>query len=388
MQTERHIRRLVQELVLPDQADQVIQRPKYWTAFFCQLFFDRCDELIFDHPQIGLESAQYGPELVELTARETRIDEEEASLRLRAIGVVGSAHRACDDLEAAADTYELGFNLLSKEQIGKDEKANFFFRVAVLRYCQNRIEQAFDLAEQAVSIYRETTDDIKAKHLGEALTIRGFLSKMVSDHGSAAKDFSEAVRCTDPKKYERIHHVASHNLAWALAESSIDQRALGAVAKHLREGRRFLAKRPRSRQKFRMLWLEATIMLRLGSTRRGEAHMRKARQGFIDLENGFDLALVSFDLVEFVSQHEQWEEARQLATETVELFGAVCADKQANDALELWSDAVSAKSLTKEMLTSTRETIQQRIMLAFRESRTADSSGHLHKNGLPLERLY
>lgn len=130
MQSERHIKRLVRELELPEQADLVIQRRKYWTPRFASLYLAQCDELE---------------------------------------------------------------------------------RVA---------------------------------HLGEALTVRGFLYDMSGDSERAVADWSEAIACTDPACNARVHFCASHNLAGVLTRRTIRPKTLTRVMKHINEGRAFLAKTP------------------------------------------------------------------------------------------------------------------------------------------------
>ena len=48
--SETHIKRLAREFVLPDEADLVIQKQKYWSPAFCWLYFERCDALIWEAP--------------------------------------------------------------------------------------------------------------------------------------------------------------------------------------------------------------------------------------------------------------------------------------------------------------------------------------------------
>ncbi len=363
MQSLENIKRLIRELDLPDQADLVIQRAKYWSPTFCRLYFEKCDELIFDDGRAGLEAAEVGPELVALVSRFSRDSEPRPPLRLRALGVLGSAYRAVGDLVRSEEIYQDGLRLLRTEHVPTTEKANFLFRLAVLRSVQNRPDQALNLASGSVRVYRESNEPIRRLHFGEALVIRGYLYKQSGDLAAAMKDWSEALSCTDPRSKPRVHHCASHNLACGLvAKGAVDSRSLSTVEGHLSKARKFLSKRPRSRQKLRLVWLQGLIMLRFGSTRRAEAALKTARRGFLEMAAAFEFALVSLELGRHLYGSRELEKLEVLAVETQQLFSTLCADQKANRALAIWKDAVLATTVSTQAFTSAWQTVQRRAI--------------------------
>jgi tetratricopeptide (TPR) repeat protein len=367
MQSHEHVKRLIRELELPDQADLIIQRAKYWSPDFCWLYFERCDELIFDDSHAGLQAAEVGPELVALVSRFCRDPEPSRPLRLRALGVLGSAYRAVGDLTQAEEIYRDGLHILRAGQVPVFERANYLFRLAVLRTAQNRLDDALELASGSVRIYRESSEAIRKRHLGEALIIRGHVHDQAGDTAAAMKDWSEALSCTDPKTRPRVHHCASYNLAYGLvAKGAIDSRSLSRVEGHLSKARKFLSKRPRSKQKLLLIWLQGIVMIRFGSTRRGEAALKSARRGFLEMEAAFELALVSLDLGKHLYRSRELDELKELAIETQQLFSALCADAQANQALVVWRDAVLARSVSIEAFASTWQTVQRQAIGAPR----------------------
>ena len=359
MQKMEHIRRLIRQLDLPMQADQVLQRPKYWTAAFCWLYFEKCDDLIFDDPQGGLEAAEAAPELVSLVDRFSRDPAPRAPLRLRALGVLGSAYRAVGELEEAEEIYEGAFRLIRRQPVPEEDVANLLLRVAVLHTTQCRLDRALKLADKSVEIYRRSSDEARKIHLGEALTNRGYCHFEANDHASAMKDWSEALSCTDPRRRPRVHHCASHNLACGLVATTIDSSSLAAVESYLRQARRSLSKRPRSLQKLRIVWLQGMIMIRFGSTRRGEAALVAARRGFVEMEAPFDMALVSITLGRYLRDSRQFSQLQTLASETRQLFAALCPDERAKRALAIWNEAISANSVSNRAFSAVWRTVEQ-----------------------------
>ncbi len=366
VQSEQHIRRLIRELELPDQADQVIQRPKYWTPAFCWLYFERCDELLFGDPQAGLQAAEFGPELAALVSRFDRQTRLHPRLRIRALSVLGSAQRAVNDLEQADVTYAEGLRLLAAEPFPASEKANLYLRVAVLRSVQHRGAEALAKIEESVRIYRQSSQRLRQQHLGEALTIRGFIYDFNGESNRAMKDWSEALSYIDPQLKPRVHYSATHNLAFGLARRATCSADLAEVEVYLDRARRFLSKRPRSLQKLRLIWLQGMIFIRFGSARRGEAAFRTAREGFLAIEASFEMALVSLDLGRYLHRSHRFAELRALAIETYQSFAESRADERAQKALKTWRDAVLAESVTAEAFAVAWRTIQQRVDQSLR----------------------
>ncbi len=363
MQSYEHIKRLIRELELPEQADLVIQRSKYWSPRFCWLYFEKCDELIFDDARAGLQAAEVGPELVALTDRFNRDPEPRPPLQLRALGVLGSALRATGDLVQADAIYLDGLGLIQRERIPASEKANFMFRLAVLRSVQNRMQEALHFADGSVRVYRSAKNPTRQRHLGEALVIRGHLHGLIGNNAAAMKDWSEALSCTDPKIRPRVHHCASHNLAYALVEKgAIDSRSLSTVECHLTRARKFLSKRPRSKQKIQLVWLQGIIVMRFGSIRRGEAALKSARSGFFEMEAPFEFALVSLDLGRYLFRNREFDKLLALATETQHLFSTICSDPQANKALSVWQETILAQKASIDAFSSAWQSVQQRAI--------------------------
>ena len=362
-QSQEHIKQLIQELDLPSQASQVLQQAKYWTQAFCWLYFEMCDDLIFDDGHAGLQAAEVGPELVSLVSRFSRDSEPCSPLRLRALGVLGSAYRTSGDLIQAEEIYQDGLRLLREEHIPAPEQANFMFRLAILRSVQNRMPEALRLASGSIRTYRAASKALRQRHLGEALVIRGCLYGMAGDTSAAMKDLSEALSCTDPRARPRIYHCASHNLAYSLVvKGAVDSRSLSTVENYLTKARKFLRKRPRSRQKLQLVWLQAIIMMRFGSTRRGEAALKTARRGFLEMGAAFEFALVSLDLGRYLYRNLEFDELRMLAIETQQLFSTLCSDPRANQALTIWKEAVLAKTVSREAFVVAWQSVQQRAI--------------------------
>ena len=358
MPSDEHVRRLARELVLPDEADLVVQRPKYWTPEFCWLYFDRCDELIAEVPADGLVAAEVCPELVYLTQTVTRKPQDR--LHVWALGVLGSAYRATDDLHESDETFEEAFRKFSRSDlVRKCDLANLLFRVAVLRSFQHRYDRATKLATRSVRLYRETSEDVRRRRLGEALAARGYIYHMSDNLALAMQDWAEAIRCTDVRLTPRVFHAVAHNLAYGMTQGVVPSGDLSQIEVYVTQASRYFSGRPLSVPKLKVQWLRAMIMMRFGSTRRGEALYRKVIRGFMKLGNIVDMALVSVTLGKHLFHEGRLGELQELAIETSGTCGRLCKDELVERAVYIWKEAALAKTVSAEVFQTTWQVLER-----------------------------
>lgn len=352
MPTAEHVKRLVRELELPDQADLVVQQPKYWTPEFCWLYFERCDALISEVPTHGLAAADVCPELVYLTKTVTRQPQDR--LRLRALAILGSALRATDESDQAENTYRQAFELIREsDTILQSDAANVLFRYSYVLCFRNRYEAAVKAASQSIRIYREASSETRRRHLGEALTARGFVHHMHGHLELAMKDWGEALPSTDVKLTPRVFFAVVHNLALGMTESVVPPYDLATIEEYVAQASRFFSGKPLSVPKLKVLWLRGLIMMRFGSTRRGEALYRKVIAGFLKLGNIVEMALVSVTLAKHLHAEHRSEELEELAIETARVCERLCQNQEIARAVFIWKEAVVAQTVSEKVFTTT-----------------------------------
>ncbi len=350
--TDEHCKRLVRELVLPDEVDLVIQKPKYWTPTFCWLYFDRCDQLIADIPAHGLVAAEICPELVYLTRTVTR--EPQDRLELRALAVLGSGYRATDDLDQAEATYKQAFELIrTSKEILQSDAANVLFRFSYVLAFRQQYEKALQIASQSIGIYRVAPDEVKRRDLGAALTARGYIHHMFGHLPLAMKDWGEAVACTEVKLTPRVFFAVVHNLAFGMTESVVPAGDLSTIERYLSQASRYFSSRPLSVPKMKVLWVRAMVQYRFGSTRRGEASYRKAIAGFLKLGEIVDVALASVSFGRHLHREGRYDELKHLALETHEIVERLCPLEDIKSAILIWKETVCAKTVSAEVFATT-----------------------------------
>ena len=358
MPSEAHVRRLARELVLPDEADFVIQRAKYWNPAFCWLYFERCDELIWEAPEDGLAAAEVCPELVSLTETQTRRPQDR--LQLRALGVLGTAYRTTDELNRAEEIYKTAFELIRRSKsVLQSDAANAFFRFSYVLSARHRCESAVEVAGQSIGIYREAAKDVRRRCLGEALAARGY-----AHHGNgcldlAMKDWGEAIACVDEKRAPRVFYTAVHNLALGMMQGVIPAADLSQVEKYVTRARRSFTKKLLSVPKMKVCWVLGMIQMRFGSTRRGEAAYKKTIDGYLQLGEIIDAVLVSVTLGKHLHHESRFDDLEALAIETNEVCERSCEHEPVKRAVLIWKETVLAGTVTGEVFKTTWKVLEK-----------------------------
>ena len=358
MSSDEHIRRLARELVLPDEADLVVQKPKYWSPAFCWLYFERCDALIWEAPESGLVVAEVCPELVSLTEKQAR--RPQGRLRLRALAVLGTAYQTTDEPDRAEALYKRAFELIRRSKsIFQSDAANVLFRFSYVLCVRHRDEQAVEVASQSIGIYREAPKDIRQRRLGEALLARGYVHHRNGCLDLAMKDWAEAVSCADEKRAPRIFYTAVHNLALGMMKGGVPARDLCRVERYVTCASRSFTRKLLSVPKLKVCWVRGMIQMRFGSTRRGEASYKKAMDGFLQLGEILDVALLSVTLGKRLHQEGRLEELKDLAIETNTVCERLCEQDAVRRVVLIWKQTIVAGTVTAGVFATTWRVLEK-----------------------------
>ncbi len=357
--TEKHARRLLSELEphLPGEAERVLESRSYWDPGFYDLFLEYTEELIFRDPQAGLEVARNAVRLAHTLAEGDTPESRKAhqTRLVRAFGVLGSAYRAAGHPNTAEEQFRAALRLCRNSGFPASVQADLYWRLAVLRAYQKRFDEALKLAADSLKLFRAEGD-----HCGEgiALTTSGTILAIARRFSQAVSTLSETLGTY--KLPPRAEYSATQNLGGALSQA--DNPDLDTALNHLHRAKQMLGPR-RSVQKSKLHWIEGMIFLRRGSAfiERGEQRLRKALMGFLKFQVPYEIALVSLDLSTLLRFQKRWFELEELAADTYLRFQELREDAEALAALGLWHDAVQSRSLSEELISEVKATLEARM---------------------------
>lgn len=339
----------------PERRALVETSPRFHGLKLCELLQAKGREAWFDDPASAVELAElavviagrldvehYGVGLVEET-------------RALAWAHLGNASRIASDLRRSEEAFETAEAHLGRSGGDAMTEAQILSFKASLRNSQGRFDEAAELLDQAIAIYREAKD----RHLeGKALIQRGMILGDRGRFAEAARFLRRGLSRIDPAEEPRLLISARHNLTLYLEESGRHQEALSALEKT----RGLYLNLGEPTHLVRLRWLEGKIARGLGRLKDAEIALREAREAFIERGIGFDAALVALDLAMVYVQRGETAEIKRLALEIIPIFESRDVHQEALAALLLLRQAAEAEEVTVALL--------DRVGSFLREERT------------------
>lgn len=323
----------------PERPERIRTEVRFHALKLCDLLLKRSRESWFRDPARAVELARMAVETADwLDAGyygESLVEDERAS----AWAHLGNAYRIASDLRSAEEA------LLRAEEhhkrAGEDglTGAQILSFMASLRTSQNRFDEAAELIDQAIPIYREARD----QHLeGEALIKKGLAFGHGGKPEEAIQLIERGLAKIDSAEEPRLLVYAGHNLIGFLNESGRSEQAL----KILEQTRSLYLSLGEQIPLIRLRWLEGRIARDLGRLDQAETALREARDGFVEQGIGFDAARVSLDLAMVYLGQGRTGDVKRLAAEMVPVFESRDVHQETLATLLLLRQAAYAEELT------------------------------------------
>jgi tetratricopeptide (TPR) repeat protein len=309
----------------------------------CQLLLKKVREQVFSDPVQAVETAHLAVRLTEHLGSSYHPDWV-LELRARAFAHLGNARRVLGELKAADDAF-----LLADECLQESGADNLWIEAEVLslkgslRLDQRRLEEAQDLVERALGLYRQAGDPVGvAKGLlqqSKILNQRGEVAEAIAVLQAASSEI-------DPTLEPLLFARARQNLLFSLSFAGRYEEA----AQLLAEQKVFPLVLAEPLDGLRLRWTEANIAHGLGRLTEAEKWYRGVQREFLALGNGLDAALVSLDLATLFWEQGRTAELKQLAEEILLVFESQEVRREAMAALVLFQQACREDRITGEML--------------------------------------
>ncbi len=312
----------------------VTERSKFWKLEWWPHYLKKCNELLFDDPQIGLAFVQHAPQFAtNIAAANPGVNG--ADLMLLAYSYLGSAYRAINNFDRA----ERAFRKAAKYKGSASSKAlaEYLRRLAYLRICQKNPE-CFPIIEEAIAIHKR--GNLVNRHaLGECLVCRGHAYVMFDQHGKSFDDWTASLNHLSLKINDRQWYCALHNLAtWATDYGTDEQ--LETALENLRPALVILyTYKGRTFAKLKLRWLIAVIEVRLGRLERAETVFKEVRDGLAKLKLGYEVGMIQIDLALVYLAQGRRDELEPLVNETADIFRRIGVEAKAEEALDIWRQA-------------------------------------------------
>jgi tetratricopeptide (TPR) repeat protein len=309
----------------------------------CQLLLKKGREAVFNDPGKAVELANLALRIVRHLG-EAYDSNWVRDLRARCFAYLGNARRVLGELRSADDAFVKAERCLALSSSGNPEvQVEILDLKSSLRRAQRRLDEALELADRALGIYRELGD----RHgVGKALLQKAKIVEQSGDLPKAIGLLQDAAREIDPTSEPRLFNYARYNLLGCLVQADRASEAEGLLP----EVRDFLRVGAQPIDLIRLLWAEGLIHLGQGRLGPAEAAFREVQREFLERHMGYDAALVSLDLALLYAQENCTADLKRLAAELMPIFESRDVHREAIVALLMFQRACEEEKLTVDLV--------------------------------------
>ncbi len=337
----------------PERPERIRTEVRFHALKLCDLLLKRSREAWFRDPARAVEFAKLAVETAAWLDTgyygEGLVEEE----RALAWAYLGNAYRIASDLRSAEEAL-----LRAEEHHRRSDEdaltgAQILSFLASLRISQGRFDEAAEILDQAITVYREARD----RHLeGKALIQKGIASGLGGRPKEAIRLIRRGLLRVDLLEEPQLLVSARHNLIWFLNESGPPR---SRRWRSLEQTRSLYLTLGEQTHLIRLRWLEGRIARDLGRLDQAEAALREARDGLIERGIGFDAARVSLDLATVYLRQGRTAELKRIAAEMVPVFESRDIHQEALAALLLFRQAADAEEVTLGLLERISDYLQR-----------------------------
>jgi tetratricopeptide (TPR) repeat protein len=255
-----------------------------------------------------------------------------ADLRAKVWGELANALRVNADFPRAEEALQKASSLTWEGTGDVFLEARLLDLEASLRTSQRRLPEALDILERLQTLYVS----IQETHLaGRALISRGINTFYDGRPAEAVSLLQEGLAFLEPGRDPDLELHGRNNLVYFLAEAGHYTEA-GRLL--LESGlRHAFADQPLNL--LRLRWIEGKIQVGLGRLAKAAEILSEVRDGFEQLGESYDAALVGIELAAVWLDLGHGEEARKLASEALATFRKLEVEREAVRAVAFLNDA-------------------------------------------------
>jgi tetratricopeptide (TPR) repeat protein len=324
LEESRNTEDLLAELLrepAPLRRRRIADGERFHSLKLCQLLLARSrDAWLFD-PAASLETADLAVEVAQHLESGRYGSSLIEDSRALAWAYLANAFRITSDLWKAEQAVQQAW--YHHLRAGEDAytEAKLLVTTASLRETQARYDEAVQLSDRAINIYREAQD---GQLEGSTLILKGLILEGQGRSHESISASRKGLDRIDPAKDPNLLTAGMHNLIGSLAGSGEPEKAREFLDRH-----RHLYRDLGEISLIRLCWLESHIFVVLEEFVRAEPLLQKARAFFLSRGMGIDVFLASLDLAGVYALSRQPRKVKEILGDVIPLGEALGLSKEA-----------------------------------------------------------
>jgi len=268
-------------------------------------------------------------------------------LRARAHAHLANAHRVLGEFRSAEESFREADAFLGRSLSGNVRvEAEVLSFKASLRRAQRRFDEALELLDRVIAIYKDGDPEDRDLHLAG----RTLVEKAYAEIEKCAPEWAipllrEAEPLLDRERDPRLLLCLRHNLLDSLAKVGLFAEADTLVP----EVRALCQEVGGGLDLVRLRWVEGKIDFGLGRLESAETAFREVQREFLNYRLGYDVALVSLDLALLYAQEDRTGALKRLAVELIPAFESREVHREAMAALLMFQAACEEERVTVQL---------------------------------------
>lgn len=316
---------------------------EFHTWGLCQLLLQKSREATFSDPARGVELANLALRIVRHLGK-AYDPNWVLDLRARCFAYLGNARRVLGELRSADDAFAKAESCLARSSSGNLEvEAEILDLKSSLRRAQRRLDEALELLDQSLSLYREAGE---THGIAKSLVKKAKVLEELTDFAGAIDLLQRFSQEVDATCEEQLFAYARFNLLCSLILAERHEEA----EKLFPEVQDLLQATAQPLDLVRLRWAEGLIHLGLGRRGPAEAAFREVQREFLERGMGYDAALVSLDLARLYAQEGCTDDLKRLAAELMPIFESRDVHREAIVTLLMFQRACEEERLTVELV--------------------------------------
>lgn len=275
-------------------------------------------------------------------------DRELATLRALGWAWLGNARRLTFDLPAADSAFAMARRYLPAREEAPLALAEILGLEAALRWYQRRFPAALSLIDQSLPILRHSS---RVEQYAQFLMLKANMLRDAGEMEQAIVTLREALPSLEERNAPSyLRFVAANTLGVFYADNGQHREA----AALLPEMRTLCGALDERISDLHMRWLDGLVAAGLGQHHGAEDALLEARQGFVELEQHGQAAMLSLDLAELYLAEERADDVLKMTSEAIPLFQMLENHPAAMAVLKVLQEAVSMGKIRRHVLQRSR----------------------------------